>query len=120
MGKVEEFVIQKHSRAGQVHWDLMLRAGQVLETYRLELGPEELLDRPCTAVRIFDHPLRFLTYEGAVNAGAGNVKIADTGTYSLLTESENKKQLQLDGCILKGRFILTQIENDKWQFRRCR
>ena len=114
-----KFVIQKHSKAGQVHWDLMLEAGQVLETYRLALPPEQLLKQITTAVRISDHSLKFLTYEGTVNKGAGTVEIAETGTYQVLSQNARCRQLQLDGKILKGKFTLSHIEADNWEFRQC-
>ncbi len=94
----------------------MLEARGVLETYRLELPPEKLSQQTTTATKIFDHPLKFLSYEGSVNKGKGSVKIADAGTYQLLSGSEHRKELQLDGKILKGRFTLTHIEDDRWEF----
>ncbi len=110
------FVIQKHSKADDVHWDLMLESGEVLQTYRLELPPEEISQRANTAVKIFDHPAKFLTYEGSVNEGKGNVKIADAGTYRILSDNQESQTLQLEGEILKGKFSLTHIKDDDWQF----
>ncbi|MCK4752388.1 MAG: hypothetical protein KAS75_03005 [Planctomycetes bacterium] len=110
------FVIQKHSKAGEVHWDLMLEAGQVLQTYRLEVPPEKISRQVNTAVKIFDHPLKFLAYEGSVNEGKGNVKIAEAGTYRVLSENQESQTLQLEGEILKGKFSLTHIKDDDWQF----
>lgn len=112
----KKFVIQKHIRAGQVHWDLMLEAVHVLETYRLALPPEQLLNQTTTAVRIADHSLRFLTYEGTVNKGAGTVEVAETGTYQLLSDSAGLRELQLNGKILKSKFTLTHIDAENWQF----
>jgi bifunctional non-homologous end joining protein LigD len=113
-----KFVIQKHFRPGQVHWDLMLEAGQVLETYRLALPPEKLLNQTTTAVRIADHPVKFLSYEGTVNKGAGTVEIAETGTYQVLSQNEGCRQLQFDGKILKAKFTLTHIDAENSQFGR--
>lgn len=112
----EKFVVQKHSRADDVHWDLMLQTGEILETYRLEMPPEKLSAQKNPAVKIFDHPLKFLTYEGSVNNGKGQVEIADSGTYRLLGETENRKELQISGRILDGKYVLTCIKNDKWEF----
>ncbi len=112
----KKFVIQKHSRADNVHWDLMLESGEMLETYRLEAPPEKLSAQKNPAVKIFDHPLKFLTYEGSVNNGKGGVEIADSGTYQLLSEAENLREMQICGKILKGKFILTHIKKDLWEF----
>lgn len=118
MERTRGFVIQEHARGDSVHWDLMLERGEALQTYRLELPPDKLLEQSCTAVRIFDHPLKFLTYEGVVNDGEGSVRIADSGTYRLLSENEDCFGLQLTGEILKGEFALVRIEGGRWEFGR--
>ena len=119
MEKVRRFVVQKHTRAGQVHWDIMLEAADILETWRLGLPPEKLQERSgqsAPAVKIFDHPLKFLTYEGSVNKGKGSVETADRGTYLLLNEGDRGKLVQLKGRILNGKFALEHVEGDKWNF----
>ncbi len=63
----KRFVIQKHTRGKNVHWDFMLQLGESLQTYRLDKTPEEVLNQTAGAVKIFDHPLKFLTYQGQVN-----------------------------------------------------
>ena len=116
MEDVKKFVVQKHSKADDVHWDLMLESGKMLETYRLEVPPEKLSAKKNPAVKIFDHSLKFLTYEGSVNKGKGRVEIADGGTYQLLSDAENRREMQISGKILKGKFVLTRIKNDRWEF----
>ena len=102
----KRFVIQRHQRQDQpAHWDLMLESGDILETYRINKPPEEWGNIPLEAVKISDHSLKFLTYEGSINKGKGSVTIADTGTYRLLTQNENRLTLELSGTILKGEFI---------------
>jgi len=118
MESARRFVIQKHKRGEDVHWDLMLEVGEVLQTYRLELPPAKLLEQTSSAVKIFDHPLKFLSYEGSVNSGKGSVEIAESGTYRMLNENEHHLELQLDGKILKGKFSIIHIENDKWELQR--
>ena len=112
------FVIQRHTRDGErTHWDLMLENGTVLETYRVSLPPEDWDAKPAEAVRIFDHPLKFLSYEGSVNRGKGRVEIADAGTYCLLTQNEEQRQLSFTGKLLKGEFKFCLIESDRWELR---
>ena len=94
----------------------MLEAGEALETYRLQLPPGQLQRQVTTAVKIFDHPSKFLTYQGSVNNGQGSVLIADSGTYQLSGEDEQCRRLQFDGKILQGRFSLTHIKDEKWEF----
>jgi len=101
------------------HWDLMLEADGVLLTYRLDLSPKQLLGRQAAATKIFDHPLKFLTYQGSVNKGLGRVQIADSGTYRLLDQNPKLLLLDLDGQILAGQFRLVHIDGNKWEFRPC-
>ena len=116
MPDTKKFVIQKHSRTDHTHWDLMLETENTLQTFRLELPPEKITDQSSIAVKIFDHPLKFLTYQGSVNKGTAAVEIADKGTYQTLSKTKNSSQLLFDGQILKGEFTLTLIEGDNWQF----
>lgn len=96
----------------------MLETAEVLQTYRLESPPKKLLEQACCAVKIFDHPLKFLSYEGSVNNGKGSVRIDEAGTYQLLSKNERCFKLRLGGKILKGKFALTHIEDEKWEFGR--
>jgi len=112
------FVIQEHTTAGGVHWDFMLERGEVLVTFRLEEPPANVPDHPVRAVRIFDHPLRFLTYEGPVQKGAGRVRIVERGACRLLDESEDAIVLDLQGSILAGAFVLTRTLDQTWELAR--
>ena len=112
----KKFVIQEHSSGPDVHWDFMLEIGDILQTYRLDKAPNEALHLAVSAVKIFDHPLKFLTYQGPVNKGRGSVRIADSGTYKIVHQMDDRIELDLNGKILKGKFTLTHIEDDNWQF----
>ncbi|MGA2093358.1 MAG: DNA polymerase ligase N-terminal domain-containing protein [Sedimentisphaerales bacterium] len=105
MDEPKKFVVQRHERQNEpTHWDLMLETGYFLETYRIGEPPEQWGSNPIEAVRIFDHPLKFLTYEGSVNKGKGSVKIADSGTYNVLSQNKTLLTLEIAGAILKGEF----------------
>src|SRR4030042_2459452 len=95
--EIKKFVIQQHSTARGVHWDFMLELGDILQTYRLDKAPQQLIQSPADAVKIFDHPLKFLTYEGPVNKGRGSVRIADFGSHELLCQSDDRLRLHLKG-----------------------
>jgi len=113
----KKFVVQQHAQGSHIHWDFMLEADGILRTYRLDKSPHELADNPAAnAVKISDHPLKFLFYEGLVNKGLGEVSIVDSGTYKMLNESNDRKDLALVGKILKGQFSLTRLEADNWNF----
>lgn len=112
----KKFVIQEHTTAASIHWDLMLESGDHLQTWRLENNPEEIPSHSTKAVKIFDHPLKFLTYEGPVNKGKGHVQIADVGTYEITRQTDNQIEINLTGRILKGKFSLIRLKDDRWQF----
>lgn len=112
---MNKFVIQKHTKAGDVHWDLMLQAGSVLQTWRLNSPPQELQNQITTSIKIFDHPLKFLTYEGSVNNGLGQVEIVDSGTYHLIKNTETKMDFKIHGEILSGNFILELTAENNWR-----
>ena len=112
----KRFVIQEHRRGDDVHWDLMLEVDDVLLTWRLNIPPAQITVHPAEVTRISDHPLRFLTYQGPVQNGAGNVKIADSGTYRRSDETSDKIELYLAGRILSGPFVLDHCDDAVWQF----
>ena len=114
--KNNRFVIQEHRTEKDTHWDLMLEMGNSLQTYRLNKEPKQILHQPAEAVKIFDHPLKFLKYEGPVNKGRGQVHIVDCGTYQADRSAANVLKLTIKGQILNGCFRLNHIKNDLWEF----
>ncbi len=112
----KQFVIQEHTSPADIHWDLMLEQSGSLQTFRLYTPPGELLTQPAQAVKIADHDLKFLTYQGPVNKGTGNVEIVDKGTFQRQKADSSLIEMDLTGRILKGSFTLTHIKKDQWQF----
>ncbi len=112
--KDQKFVIQEHTAGTEVHWDLMFESGNTLRTYRLDRAPDKILHNSANAVKIFDHSLKFLTYQGLVNKGRGNVCIVETGTYQILQEKQDLIKLNLNGRILKGKSVLMRIKGNNW------
>ncbi len=107
------FVILEHDHP-HLHWDLMLEAGDVLWTWRLERppgsGPETI-----PAERIGDHRLAYLDYEGPVS-GRGFVKRWDWGTYDIL-DSAQRITLRLRGRRVGGLAIVEEAAGKRWQLR---
>ena len=114
--QTRRFVIQEHSTAEGIHWDLMLEQDDILTTFRLEEAPREVLHHAIRAAKIFDHPLRFLTYEGPVQKGTGHVRLTDSGTYHLTGRDDDTIALAIEGRILTGRFTLTRDRDRRWLF----
>jgi bifunctional non-homologous end joining protein LigD len=113
------FVVQRHDRQGQLtHWDLMLEQGDVLKTFRLDRPPVDVLTEAVSAIAIADHPVRFLTYEGSVNQGLGCVQIAERGTYTATLQTQESWDMEMDGAILRGRFLLSHVQAERWRLSR--
>lgn len=93
----------------------MLESGNVLKTWRINVPPELIGKEPTHAERIFDHNVKFLTYQGAVNREQGTVAIVDRGTAETLEEKQETIRLRLHGKILAGEFALEHIEHDHWR-----
>ncbi|HBG77902.1 MAG TPA: hypothetical protein DDW84_03490 [Phycisphaerales bacterium] len=98
------FVVHKHTRGDDVHWDLMIEYADCLKTWRLDNPPEKLARENTKATPIFDHDRKFLTYQGSVNNGKGDVKIADQGNCTIESSNERNLKINFDGRILKGAF----------------
>ncbi len=110
------FVIQEHTTPEGVHWDLMIEKDAALTTFRLSQSPENAREHAIEAIRIFDHSMRFLTYEGPVQKGTGKVRIVEKGSCRAMDESESCMTLDLQGALLQGNFTLMRREGDRWQF----
>ncbi len=110
-----KFVIQKHQKQGQdIHWDLMLEKDNKLRTFRVPLPPDKLKDQLCRIEKIFDHPVKFLNYEGSVNDGKGLVEIADSGEYRSRQINEGFFEVEFSGDILNRHFFLKKIKQNTW------
>ena len=113
----KQFVIQQHCKGDDLHWDMMLQVGDCLQTWRLDKEPKQVLKTPAEAIKIFDHPLKFLTYEGPVNRGQGQVKIVESGTYRIQCQTDEQIELHFDGKILNGKFTLLRLKDNTWQLK---
>lgn len=113
-----EFVIQQHTTPSGSHWDLMLQMGDVLWTWRMTVSPEHIDAASLPVERIFDHPLRFLSYEGPVQNNTGRVQIADKGNFRLVSEQVDKLRVDLKGKVLQGQFLLTRQAGNLWMLAR--
>jgi hypothetical protein len=106
------FAIHKHTLSEKTHWDLMIEQGDKLKTWRLENPPEKLATQKTKATPIFDHDKKFLTYQGPVNNGKGNVEIVDEGSCTIQSTIKNELQINFDGKKLKGKFSLIMQQSD--------
>jgi bifunctional non-homologous end joining protein LigD len=113
------FVVQKHA-ARRLHYDLRLELDGVLKSWAVPKGP--CLDpyEKRLAVQVEDHPLEYGAFEGTIPAGeygAGTVLLWDRGTWAMLDESEDARQMyaegklkiRLEGEKLRGGWMLVRM-----------
>ncbi len=105
------FVIQKH-HARNLHWDFRLEMDGVLKSWAVPKEPPTEPGLKRLAVQVEDHELSYADFEGEIaegEYGAGKVEKWDRGTYELLSRSDKKIVVNLDGEKLKGKYTLVQF-----------
>jgi len=110
------FVILDHSSQGQTHWDLMLEQGQILLTWQVPCHPDRWGGRgEISCEKIFDHGLKYLSYEGPLSRNRGEVRQVAGGQYELLEKGERRWCVSLVGDTINGKLTLTHFKADQWQ-----
>src|ERR1022692_2322126 len=106
------FVILEHDHP-TLHWDLMLEADGVLQTWRLAQPPA--VAGPIAATAVADHRLMYLDYEGPVSGNRGNVCRWDAGTYTEEMDSQpDARRCWLEGTRVRGRLRLKRTHGSAW------
>lgn len=116
------FVIHEH-HAKNLHFDLRLELDRVLKSFAIPKGPSMNPNDKRLAIMVDDHPLSYADFEGIIpqgHYGAGFVVIWDQGTFSILKGNitDGLLELNFNGKILKGIFILKKLSNtnNNWLF----
>ena len=121
------FVVQRH-RARRLHYDLRLEVDGVLVSWAVPKGPTLDPAARVLAVRVEDHSIDYVDFEGAIAGahGAGDVIVWDRGTWMPSGTTDVAKaldagELHFDvfGQKLSGRFVLvrrgpTSGERSQW------
>ena len=115
------FVIQHH-KATKEHYDFRLEHNGVLLSWAVPKGVSQNPKDKRLAVRVEDHPLDYINFEGVIpkgNYGAGSVEIFDKGQYIPKYDVEYglKKghlQFELKGEKLKGEYSLVKMDDKNW------
>jgi len=115
------FVIILHTGCGPEHYDLMLEAGESLATWQLHadclgLRPGDSL----TARKLPDHRLAYLSYQGPVSGGRGQVRSIRTGTYETLDRGPDRLVVRLNWPGASAAFELARSDQagDDWRITR--
>jgi hypothetical protein len=110
------FVILRHDSPQGEHFDFMLEAGGVLETWALPRAPEAGVEMDCEALA--DHRLAYLDYEGPISGNRGAVTRWDCGTYAVERQDSQEWAVTLTGDRLTGHATLLRSADDpkRWRF----
>lgn len=118
------FVIQKHA-ASRLHYDFRLEIDGALKSWAVPKGIPFSKGDKRLAVRVEDHPLDYVSFEGIIpkgEYGGGTVMVWDQGEYSVFGTlpsqalEEGKLHLELAGEKLKGEWTLVRtrkIDSDE-------
>jgi hypothetical protein len=106
------YVILEHDHP-HLHWDLMLEAGQMLRTWRLDAPPRA--GATVGAEPSFDHRPLYLDYEGPVSGNRGHVVRWDAGTFTAEEENADPLRLHLTGGRLRGTAVLGRTADGTWR-----
>jgi bifunctional non-homologous end joining protein LigD len=111
------FAVQKH-RARSLHYDFRLEIDGVLVSWAVPKGPSKDPKVRRLAVRVPDHPIDYLLFEGTLpegEFGAGEVIVWDFGDYDLVAPEgygagtalrDGTSRLALQGTKLRGRWAI--------------
>lgn len=110
------FVVQQH-HASRMHWDFRLEHRDALVSWAIPKGPSLDPREKRLAVRVEDHPIDYIAFEGVIpegQYGAGSVIVWDTGTWEPITDPDEglaRGQLKflLHGTKLEGGFALVRL-----------
>ncbi|MEO1337635.1 MAG: non-homologous end-joining DNA ligase, partial [Myxococcota bacterium] len=111
--------MQKHA-ARRLHYDLRLEHDGVLMSWAIPRGPSSDPSIKRFAVRVEDHPVDYVDFEGVIpegNYGAGAMIVWDRGEWTALEDptsglEEGKLLFELRGYKLRGVFTLVKTKSD--------
>ena len=112
------FVVHEH-RATHLHYDVRLELDGVLKSWAVPKGPSMRPGERRLAVRVPDHPVSYIGFEGVIpegQYGAGPVVVWDRGTWVAADEGSPSAALRrgrfaflLRGRKLRGGFALARL-----------
>jgi len=95
------YVVLHHTGIVPEHFDLMIQlpGGERLVTWRILTPPETWARQIPAAERLADHRLAYLTYEGPIAGGRGQVKRVAEGVGEYFASAPQGCRLRLQGEI---------------------
>jgi hypothetical protein len=111
------FVVLHHEGIPEPHFDLMFERAEVdanLVTFRSPCWP---ITSRTTLLKLADHRIAYLTYEGPVSGDRGFVRQVESGLYESWKIGENVYEIVLPG---RRSFGLKQVSETEWQLEPIR
>ncbi|MDB6075465.1 MAG: polymerase LigD, ligase domain protein, partial [Verrucomicrobiaceae bacterium] len=114
------FVIQKHA-ASRLHYDFRVELGGALVSWALPKGVPYAKGERHLAVKVEDHPLAYIDFEGIIpqgQYGGGTVMVWDSGTYEPLSKTPakdlaaGKLHVLLHGKKLNGEWYFVRLRDE--------
>ncbi|MDD1694421.1 MAG: ATP-dependent DNA ligase [Methanoregula sp.] len=106
------FVLHEHF-ARHHHFDFRLEHEGVLVSWAVPKGLPEQPGERRLAIAVEDHAPDYIGFEGTIPEGvygAGEVKIADTGTYEPNLWETDRIEVVLHGARFSGKFALVRFK----------
>jgi bifunctional non-homologous end joining protein LigD len=105
------FVLHEHFSKHH-HFDFRLERDGVLVSWAVPKGLPETPGERRLAIAVEDHPLSYGNFEGTIpegQYGAGEVRIADAGTYETLEWTNERIEVVLQGKRFAGKYVLLRF-----------
>lgn len=108
------------------HWDFMLERHEALLTWSLAALPrswaaalavEGDADDAVEAVKLADHRIAYLDYEGPVSDDRGKVRRCDGGEFRWVEHGDQALSVELHGAALQDVVRLRQLDGDRWRLK---
>ena len=106
------FVLHDHF-ARHHHFDFRLERDGVLKSWAVPKGLPGAPGERRLAIAVEDHPLPYGDFEGTIpegEYGAGEVRIADSGTYEPLEWGDERIEIVLHGRVFSGEYVLLRFK----------
>jgi DNA ligase D-like protein (predicted ligase)/DNA ligase D-like protein (predicted polymerase)/DNA ligase D-like protein (predicted 3'-phosphoesterase) len=114
------FVVHRH-HASHLHYDLRLEKDGVLKSWAVPRGlpPHPGVKR--LAVQTEDHPMQYLTFDGAIpkgQYGAGEMWIYALGKYQITKDKKDGFYFRLSSKEVTGEYRIHNMKNKEWLLER--
>jgi len=94
----------------QSHWDLMIECDGELLTWALDECPK--LNSRVSAIKLANHRIDYLEYEGPVSGGRGEVQRVESGSCTILHRDASRVSVHLRGETLHCVVNISRETND--------